>query len=231
MADYVAILRNLWAGKTVSYAGPAGNYPEMQLPQGCERPPPVILGAVGPKTLALGGAHFDGIVLHPFLTADGVRRSVEIARNAAREAGRDPSAVTVYATVVTVPDMLSAEQRTDILEARAISYFMHREIGLPIVSINGWDEAPLERLAARGLARLEYGSGDPGEKRRVMAEAVSLLPADWLTTGAAVGSVARCIERFADYLEAGADQILVHGTTPDQQETLAAAAREFPLAR
>jgi len=60
MADHVAILRRLWTGDTVSYSGPAGHYPEMQLAQPCDNPPPVILGAVGPKTLALAGAHFDG---------------------------------------------------------------------------------------------------------------------------------------------------------------------------
>jgi 5,10-methylenetetrahydromethanopterin reductase len=225
MADYVAILRMLWAGETVCYNGPAGDYPEMQLPQGCDTPPPVILGAIGPKTLALGGAHYDGVVLHPFLTVEGVSRSIGIVRDAARSAGRDPDSVTVYATVVTAPDTLSPEQRTDILEARAVSYFMHREVGLPIVSANGWDEAPLGHLMATGLARLEYGAGDPKETRRLMSEAASLLPPDWLTTGAAVGSVEHCVERLSEYLEAGADRILLHGTTPEQQGPLVTAMR------
>ncbi len=115
MADHVAILRRLWGGDTVSYSGPAGDYPQMQLAQPCDNPPPVILGAVGPKTLALAGAHFDGLVLHPFLTAEGVARSVAIVREAARAAGRDPAAIVVYATVVTAPDTLSAAERATIL--------------------------------------------------------------------------------------------------------------------
>jgi probable F420-dependent oxidoreductase len=225
MADYVAILRKLWAGETIKYSGPAGDYPEMQLARGCEIPPPVILGAIGPKTLALAGAHFDGVVLHPFLTVDGVARSVEIVRDAARAAGRDPDSITVYATIVTAPDTLSQGERADILEARAVSYFMHREVGCAIVSINDWDTAPLERLAATGLARLEYGSGEIQETRRLMAEAVSLLPLEWLVTGAAVGSVARCVGRLRDYLDAGVDRILLHGTTPEQQGPLIAAMR------
>src|SRR3546814_1547081 len=127
MADHVGILRRLWAGETVSYSGPAGDYPEMQLAQPCESPPPVILGAVGPKTLALAGAHFDGVVLHPFLTTEGVARSVRIVRDAARDAGRDPEAVAIYATVVTAPDSLLPKQREDIFEARAGSYFRSEE--------------------------------------------------------------------------------------------------------
>src|SRR3546814_9699352 len=63
----------------------------------------------------------------------------------------------LYATVVTAPDSLLPKQREDILEARAVSYFMHREVGLPIVSMNGWDEAPMDRLVETGLSRLEYG--------------------------------------------------------------------------
>ena len=228
MADHLDILRKLWAGETVRYRGPAGDYPEMQLPQGCATPPPVLLGAIGPRTLALGGAHFDGVVLHPFLTTDGVARSIGIVRDAARAAGRDPRAVTVYATIVTAPDTLSEQQRADILEARAVSYFMHAELGRPIIAANGWDEAPLARLAQTGLSRLEYGTGDIRETRRLMAEAVSLLPPEWLTSGAAVGSVAQCVDRLRQYVSAGVDRILLHGTTPDQQAPLVAAMRGIP---
>ena len=134
-------------------------------------------------------------------------------------------AIKIYATIVTAPDTLTDKQRADILEARAVSYFMHRELGLPIVSTNGWDEAPLDLMAETGLARLEYGSGDMQETRRLMAEAVSLLPPEWLTTGAATGSVAECVARLKEYLNAGVDYILLHGTTPDQQGPLVDAMR------
>ncbi|MET0545888.1 MAG: TIGR03857 family LLM class F420-dependent oxidoreductase [Caulobacterales bacterium] len=229
MADYVAILRQLWAGETVRYSGPAGDYPEMQLPQGYEKPPPIIIGAIGPKTLALGGAHFDGVVLHPFLTVEGVARSIKIVRDAAKAAKRDPDSITIYATIVTAPDFLSDKQRADILEARAVSYFMHAELGRPIVEANGWEAEPLAALAEAGLARLEYGSGDIQETRRLMAEAVSMLPAHWLQTGAATGSVAHCVERLREYSDAGVDRILLHGTTPDQQQPLVDVMRRVAV--
>jgi probable F420-dependent oxidoreductase len=223
MADYVAILRKLWAGQTVSYKGPAGEYPQMQLGKPCSNPPPVILGAVGPKTLALAGAHFDGLVLHPFLTAEGVERSVKIARTAAREAGRDPEALTIYATVVTAPDTLSIARRTSVLEARAVSYFMHREVGLPLVTMNGWDEAPMNSLVAMGLSQLELGGRDINAARDQLARAADKIPPHWLATGAAVGSVQHCVGRFDDYLAAGANQIVLHGTTPEEQVALTRA--------
>jgi probable F420-dependent oxidoreductase len=229
MADYVGILRQLWAGETVRYSGPAGDYPEMQMVEPCKNPPPIVLGAIGPKTLALGGAHFDGLVLHPFLTTEGVARSIKTVRDAAKAAGRDPSAITIYATIVVAPDTLTEAQRANILEARAVSYFMHRELGLPIISTNGWDESPMDKLVETGLSRLEYGQSNLEESRRLMAEAVALLPPEWLTTGAAVGSVSHCIKRLQEYIDVGVDQILLHGTTPDMQGPIVAAAREHVL--
>jgi len=229
MADYVAILRQLWAGETVHYSGPAGDYPEMQLPMGCDNPPPILIGTIGPKTLAMAGAHFDGVVLHPFLTADAVKRSIDIVRNAAKAAGRDPATLKFYATVVTAPDTLTPAQRIDIVEARAVSYFMHRELGLPIIATNGWEEGPMNAVADTGLARLEYGNGTVADKRRMMAEAASLLPAAWLETGAAIGSLDRCVSRLREYLDAGADYLLLHGTTPDQQGALVEKMRGITI--
>ena len=57
MADYAKILRSLWAGETVNYDGPAGRYPNMRMPELPEVPPPMLLAAIGPKTLALAGQH------------------------------------------------------------------------------------------------------------------------------------------------------------------------------
>src|SRR3546814_16925613 len=111
----------------------------------------------------------------------------------------------LYATVVTAPDSLLPKQREDILEARAVSYFMHREVGLPIVSMNGWDEAPMDRLVETGLSRLEYGQGDIAEARRQMAEAVAMLPAEWMEKGAAIGDRRRIVEgkKVAGGVESG----------------------------
>ena len=216
MADFTDILRRLWAGQTVSYSGPVGDFPAMQLGQPCDDPPPLILGAIGPKTLALAGTHFDGVVLHPFLTVEGVQRSVAIVHDAARDAGREPESVKIYATIVTAADTLAPEQRQDIVEARAVSYFMHREIGALIIAMNRWDEAPMNRVIEKGLSRLEFGQSDIATARAQMAEAASLLPEEWLRTGAAVGSINNCVACLTDYLAAGADEILLHGTTTDQ---------------
>jgi probable F420-dependent oxidoreductase len=226
LADHAMILRKLWAGETVVYNGPAGNFGELKLPQGYAVPPPLIFGTIGPKTLAMAGAHFDGIVLHPFLTLEGVARSIKLVRAAAENAGRDPQAVKIYATIVTVPDTLDADTRIDLLEARAVSYFMHRELGAPIIKTNGWSEEPMNLLAEKGLAALEYGTGNAQDKRRAMARAASLLPREWLESGAAIGSIGQCVARLQAYAEVGVDYLLLHGTTPDMQDEIVAGVRQ-----
>src|SRR6478609_5734393 len=85
LGDTADILRRLWAGETVAYDGALGTFPALRLAQRPDvAPPAVLLAAVGPKTLALAGRTFDGVILHPFLTTDAVHRSVGIVREAAR---------------------------------------------------------------------------------------------------------------------------------------------------
>ncbi|MDF3313209.1 TIGR03857 family LLM class F420-dependent oxidoreductase [Rhodococcus sp. T2V] len=226
MRDYASLLRRLWAGETVEYRGPAGIYPEMKLGNPCPDPPPMILACVGEKTLQLAGAHFDGVILHPFLTAEAVARSTKIVRQAAEEAGRNPSDLRVYASVVVAPDTLSETQRKDVLDARAASYFMHAEVGRPLVTMNGWDPAPMERLAATDLNRFEYSSGKRDDVRAQLAAGSALLPRHWLETGAAVGTTEECVVRLREYQYAGADEILMVGTTPNHHGDLLKVANQ-----
>jgi probable F420-dependent oxidoreductase len=228
MGEFVKILRALWAGETVSYDGPAGRYPNMRMPETPKVPPPVILAAVGPKTLSVAGAHFDGVVLHPFLTSTGVRRSIEIVQEAARRAGRDPKAVRVYAQVVVAPDA-TPEERAVAVDARAVTYFTLPELGRQIVAMNGWDPRPVEALLADPrLANIEMQKHSHAQMRQILLQAASRLPAEWLETGAAIGSAQQVAARLRDYRRAGADELVLHGTTPDRLGGLAQAYRAGP---
>jgi 5,10-methylenetetrahydromethanopterin reductase len=223
MADYAKILRALWAGETVNYDGPAGRYPNMRMPELPEVAPPIILAAIGPKTLALAGQHFDGAVLHPFLTPDGVARSVAIVRQAAKEAGRDPAAVKIYAEVVVAPDA-TEEAIQSAVKVRAVTYFTIRDLGGQLVAMNGWDPAPMERLLADPrFLNIEGQKGTHEELRTRMKQAIGLLPSFWLDQGAAAGSSRVVAQRLLDYRSAGADEIVLHGTTPDRLGPLVGA--------
>jgi 5,10-methylenetetrahydromethanopterin reductase len=216
LADGLDIVRRLWAGETVSYSGPLGEFPRMHLVDKPDvAPPPVVLAAIGPKSLALAGRLFDGVLLHPFLTLEGQARSVEIARNAAAEAGRDPASVRIYGMVVIAPDC-TPEQVDTRVRARAVTYFNAPGLAQQLVSMNGWDNAYLEKLAAHPLVvalrgRPVDGALDPPK----LIELSRLLPSDWFTEGAAVGTAAECADRLHQYLDAGADEIVIHGSTAD----------------
>jgi class 3 adenylate cyclase len=72
-----------------------------------------------------------------------------------------------------------------------------------------------ELLADPRFANLEMQAGTPEQFRTRSVEAVSLLLDDWISTGAAIGSAAQVAARLREYRAAGADQIVLHGTTTD----------------
>jgi 5,10-methylenetetrahydromethanopterin reductase len=224
LVDTADIIRRLCRGEKVSYDGPAGRFPHLRLGDLPDVPPlPIVMAAIGPKSLAVAGRAFDGVLLHPFLTAEAVGRSAEIVRRAAEEAGRDPASVRVCATVVTAPD-LAPEEEAAVVGGRAVTYFQIPSFGELLAGVNGWDTGPLDRLrAAPQLAGLR-GAADNVFTRDQLTDVSKLLPPEWLETGAAMGTAAVCAARMAEYLDAGADELVLHGTTP---ELLASAVGHF----
>jgi probable F420-dependent oxidoreductase len=224
LADIAGILRNLWAGRTVTYDGPAGRFPELRLAQRANVVPPALfLAAVGPRTLELAGRCFDGVILHPFLTAEAVRRSIRVVRSAARAAGRRPETVLCVATVVTACERAPGD--VDLLvRARAAGYFQVQGLGEALVWANGWDSDDLRRYRAHPLlAALADRPADKSLTREQLVEVSRALPEPWIETAAVVGDAATCAERLLSYLEAGADELILHGGTAETLAPLAAA--------
>jgi 5,10-methylenetetrahydromethanopterin reductase len=215
LVDSADIIRRLCKGEKVRYDGPAGHYPILKLGDLPDAtPPPIIFAAIGPKSLALGGTHFDGVLLHPFLTTDAVGRAAKAVKEAAAAAGRDPDSVKVYSTVVVAPD-LAIDEETAIVGGRAVTYFQIPSFGEQLAGVNGWDTAPLDTLRSHPQLANIRGSADNAFTRAELAEVSSLLPREWLETGAAIGPAAECARRVREYLDAGADEVVMHGSTPE----------------
>jgi len=223
MADTVDILRRLWAGERVSYQGPAGHFPMIYLNDPYPGPPPpLVVTAIGPKTLAFAGKHFDGALLMPMLTTDAVARSAALVREGARKAGRDPKACKVYATIIVAPDLPPDEEEA-VVGGRAVTYFQSPGVGHVLVEINGWDLSVLDQLQAHHtLAHLRRTgeTADHAFTRQQLVESSRVLPRHWLTDGAAIGSAAECARRCVEYLQAGADEIVLHGSAPAQMQSM-----------
>jgi probable F420-dependent oxidoreductase len=212
LVDSVDIVRRLCHGEKVTYDGPAGAYRSLRLGDvPAVAPPPIVLAAIGPNTLELAGRHYDGVILHPFLTVDAVRRSAERVRDAAAEAGRDPAAVQVLATVVVAPE-LDPDDEAAVVAARAVTYFQIPGFGELLATTNGWDPAPLDRLRAHPKLASLRGSADAVFTREELVEVSGALPAEWLATSSASGSGAECAARARLYLAAGADELILSST-------------------
>ncbi|HEY3844377.1 MAG TPA: TIGR03857 family LLM class F420-dependent oxidoreductase [Acidimicrobiales bacterium] len=214
LGDVAQILRRLWAGETVGYDGPAGRFPRLRLPQQADiDAPPLLLAAVGPKTLALAGERFDGAILHPFLTPEAVADSVKIVREAAARAGRDLGRIRCYAAVVAAPDRWARDVELAVY-ARGAGYFHVHGLGDALVAANGWDQAELIRYRNQPrLVALGDQQADKALPRDELVEMGRSLPDHWLPASSATGTAAQCAARLAEYLDAGADELVLHGTT------------------
>ena len=221
LGDVAQILHRLWAGETVNYEGPAGRFPRLRLPQRPDvQPPPVLLAAVGPKTLALAGERFDGVILHPFLTTDAVAASVAAVRTAAAQAGRAVDGLRCYATVVVAPDR-SSEESEMAVNARGAGYFHVAGLGDALVAANGWDATELDRYRHHSLLiALGDQQADKVLSRPELIEVSRALPEHWLASSSVTGTAAQCAARLTEYLDAGADELILHGTAADHLGSL-----------
>jgi probable F420-dependent oxidoreductase len=214
LIDSADMLRRLCRGEKVTYDGPAGHFPAIRLGDVPDvPPPPIVMAAIGPKSLALAGTYFDGVILHPFLTPDAVGRQARAARQAAEQAGRDPASVRVYATVITAADLPQREE-IEVVGSRAVTYFQIPGFGETLASANGWDVSALEKLRSHPLLAGVRGSADNVFTRQQLREVSMALPQEWLTTSSASGTASACASRWHEYLSAGADELVLHGSTP-----------------
>ena len=225
IVDSADIFRRLCRGERVSYTGAAGNFPSLRLTDVPDVPvPPLVFAAIGPKGLELAGRHFDGVILHPFLTPEAVRRSVATVHAAAADAGRAPESVRVYATVVVAPALPAAEE-VAVVGARAVTYYQIPVFGEQLARVNGWDTTRLADLRNHPLLAGVRGSADSVLTRDELADVASALPEEWIRGAAALGTPGDCWAMLQRYRDAGADELVLHGTTPDKLAGLLAAAR------
>lgn len=214
LIEGVELMRKLWTGERVRYDGPLGTFPSLMLVDLPDvAPPPVLLAAIGPVTLRLAGEHFDGAILHPFLTVEAQQRAVETIHEGAKAGGR--SETRVVATVVAAPDQ--TQEETDMrLRARLVTYLNSPGLNASLVKANGWDLSVLDDIAAHPLiAPLGRRPADGVLDHAQLIEVSRLIPEHWFTDAAAAGTASEVASRLATYLDAGADDIIIHGSPPD----------------
>src|SRR5690606_1893795 len=91
LADFIPMLRSLWAGEAVHYEGILGRFPELVLTvRYVGAPPPIIMTAIGEKSLAFAGQHCDGVLIQPSISTDGLKQPTYSVHQAAENAGSYP---------------------------------------------------------------------------------------------------------------------------------------------
>ncbi len=90
LREWVTATRSLLRGDAVSVSGQYVRLSDVALDWPPATVPPLLVGARGPKTLALAGELADGLVLDAGISPPGVRQAVELA------AARRPHEVVVY---------------------------------------------------------------------------------------------------------------------------------------
>jgi alkanesulfonate monooxygenase SsuD/methylene tetrahydromethanopterin reductase-like flavin-dependent oxidoreductase (luciferase family) len=109
VADYLRTTRALFAGQSTDWEGGRVLAPRFA------RPVPVFYSALGPKALAVAGQAADGAIIQIGQSLEEVRQRIRTVRDAARVAGRDPDAVTIWAYSVCA----IAETRAEALHQLA----------------------------------------------------------------------------------------------------------------
>lgn len=215
ITDAVGIYRRLWHGEAVAgHDGPAGSYAYLNQDSSFDEDIPVLLMAIGEKTLELAGRIADGVVLHTFFSDETLARAVTTVRTSAEQAGRDPGSVRIWSVLATVEDSIDEELRLRKLVGRLATYL--QGYGAALVTANGWDPADLERFRNDPLVQGYPGAFDAiGTVEQLSYLRDEVLPAAWLAASA-TGSPATCAQRILDQFDAGADSVILHGATPTE---------------
>lgn len=222
LTDVASILRTLWRDESVmGHDGPAGTYPYLHTGAGLDGPVPIVLVALGPKTLELAGRIADGVVLHTFFSDQALTDSVAAVRRGA-EAGRDPASIRVWSVLATVGDHLDEEARLRKLVGRMATYL--QAYGDILVRVNGWDPAVLDRFRQAPVVTGARGALDATATVDELHALAELIPETWLAASAR-GSATDCAATVVGQLDLGADSVVLHGATPAELTPVVEAYR------
>lgn len=147
LREHTAAVRALLHGHRVDVDGRYVHLDGVALEWPPSQPPPLLLGARGPKTLRLAGESADGVILDAAATPDDVRAAcVEVEAGRAVAGRTDPYKVVVY---IEPPVGLAADGLADVV-AKAV-----RDLGgagATSVVFQGSAEAPDPGPLLRAIA-------------------------------------------------------------------------------
>lgn len=226
LVDGLDILRTLWSGgKVMGYEGPMGNLPYLSSGDWLDAHIPIYFVGFGIKSLAFAGQHFDGVHLHTFITPHGLQRARSAVAEGAARAGREPADIRICSVMATVCKP-TREAYLKKIVGRMATYMQAPGYAELLVALNEWDTQVLEAFRAHPTVSSMLGGIDSVATLEQLEEIEALIPQEWLSASA-TGDAADCAKRIVQELDGGADEVCIHGSTPDEFESVIDAYREL----
>jgi len=206
MREFVEALRALWTGEAVEYRGEKVTLNGARMMFRPSGTVPIYIAAMGEQMLALSGRIADGVVLSAGLSTDYAKRSLALAEEGARKAGRDPASLRKAAYIYTAASD-DGKQAVATLREK-LAFLMRNKFIAANVAEAGID---IDLEAVRDAVA-----------RRDMREATRLVPEEAVEAFACGGTLADCRRRLEEYVAAGIEEIVLVLVGTD-------AGREKPL--
>jgi 5,10-methylenetetrahydromethanopterin reductase len=223
LEDVAGILRRLWKGEMIlGHDGPAGSYTYLHQDADFDEDIPLMLVAMGQRTLELAGRCMDGVVLHTFFSDEATTNAVAAVRRGAESAGRDPDRIRIWSVLATIGDRIDDELRLKKTVGRLATYL--QGYGDLLVRVNGWDPAVLARFRDDAFVQGFRGGFDAKATTAELEHLATLIPASWLAS-AATGTPEQCARTIVGQFDLGANGVILHGATPAELEPILPAYR------
>jgi 5,10-methylenetetrahydromethanopterin reductase len=195
MQSAVSLLNGLLSGERVTATAGPFKLANTKLSPAPIQKTPIYLAAIGRKGLRLAGAIADGVVLNAYVPTTYVKYAVQEIRQAATEAGRDPSAIDIACMlVVRLTDDPKSMYPT--LKKRLVRLLDEAFVGEILLEKGGFDPGIL------GPLRESYKNKDD-------EKAVKLVTDEMVDAFYLIGPADKCKERIAIYQAAGVDAPLL----------------------
>ncbi len=209
LREVVETLRGLLAGDTVSRSG-AHHLRDIALAYPLSDPPPVYVGAIGPKSVRQAGEIADGLIVSNLSSPAYVRRARELVDEGSAAAGRTER-LKMPTFAFFAGDTADASDLRALREIVAV--YLRVMSGSEIVTTFGIQDELTELLA----------TGGPDLADRI--------PRDWLDGLAIIGNAATCARQIEERLAAGADSVVLFPVPFSRADALIqfASERVLPL--
>ncbi|MFI6586815.1 LLM class flavin-dependent oxidoreductase [Embleya sp. NPDC050493] len=207
LADFVAAVRNMCAGRPATFGGA-----DVAL-HWDHRPTPIWMAAEGPRTLRLAGRIADGVILSNSLTAEAYRRNLGLITEGAAEVGRDVAELEIWCMANLVP---APTERAGIDRIRSVLAGTANHVYRFTMAGKGVPAEIAPRLAALQAAydSRHHASPDTAHVNAELVDRYGLT--DWLAARSTIaGPPEACVERLHEIAEAGITRLILSQFVPE----------------